>query len=84
MCDASHRRRARLAVAGEDVDDAAGHVARRDRLGELDRRERMRLRRDRDDGVAADERRHEARDEAEQRRLVRREDGDDAGRLGDA
>ena len=70
------------AVAGEQVDDAAGKVARREHLGELDRGERARLRGDRDDGVAADERRRDPRDEAEQRRLLRRDDGDDAGRLG--
>src|SRR6266498_5224747 len=47
------------------------------------RRERPRLRGDGDDHVPARQRRQDARDEAEQRRLVRREDGDDTGRLGD-
>ena len=41
----------------------------------------LRLRGDRDDRVAADERRRDPRDEPEQRRLLRRDDGDDAGRL---
>ena len=68
---------------GEQVDDASRDVARRDRLGQLDRRERLRLGGERDDGVAAGERRREPRDEAEQRRVVGRDDGDDAGRLRD-
>jgi len=40
------------AAAGEQVDRTPGEVARRERLGELDRRERARLGGDRDDGVA--------------------------------
>src|SRR2546430_1617707 len=68
--------------AGEDVHDAAGDVGGGERLGELHRRERPRLRGDGDDGVPADERRQESRDEPEERRLFRAEDADDAGRLG--
>ena len=41
---AGEDRRELVAEAGEDVDDAAGHVRGRDRLGELDRGERLRLR----------------------------------------
>ena len=73
-----------VARAGEDVDRARGDVGGRERLGELDRRERVLLGGDRDDGVAADERRDDAADEAAERRLVRRERRDYAGRLGDA
>ena len=46
-----------VAEAGEDVDRAGGNVRRGERLGELDRGERVGLGRDRDDRVAADERR---------------------------
>src|SRR2546421_4541695 len=68
--------------AGEDVHHAAGDVRGGKRLGELHGRERPRLRGDGDDGVPADERRQESRDEPEERRLLRAEDADDAGRLG--
>src|SRR5581483_8189907 len=44
------------AEAREQVDDPAGQVAGRDRLGELDRGERPLLRCDRDDRVATHER----------------------------
>src|SRR5919197_1192618 len=76
-----HRRELPLQT-GEDVNDAAGDIGGGVRLGELDRSERPRLRGDGDDGVPADERRQEARDEPEQRRLLGAEDADDAGRLG--
>ena len=63
-----------LLAAGEDVDDAARDVGGREHLGELDRGERVRLGGDDDDGVAADERGREPRDEPGERRLVGRED----------
>ena len=68
MCDGEPRREL-VAEAGEQVDRAAGNVARRERLGELDRGERARLGRERDDRVPADERGREPRDEPEERRL---------------
>ena len=46
-------------MAREHVDGPRGNVRGRDRLGELDRRERLRLGRDDDDGVPADERRRD-------------------------
>ena len=69
---------------GQQVDDAAGHVGGREHLGQRDRR---RAAASSDASTTAvlprhDHRRHD-RHEAEQRRLLRRHDGDDAGRLGD-
>src|SRR5688572_5081566 len=46
-------RRELLPQSGEDVDDARRNVGGGETLGELDRDERMRLRRDDDGGVAA-------------------------------
>ncbi len=66
---------------GEDVDRTAGKVGRRERLGQLDRRQRVGLGRNRDDRVAADEGRKDAGDEAAERGLRRSEDGDDTGGL---
>ena len=71
-----------LGVAGEQVDRAAGDVAGGQHLGERDGRQRALLRRDDDGGVAAGQHRGQHADQPEQRRLLRREDGDDAGRLG--
>jgi hypothetical protein len=65
-----------------EVDDTSGHVARRKHLCELDRCQRLRLRCERDDGVAADDGGCDARDEAEQRRLVRGDDPHDTRGLG--
>ena len=71
------------ALPGEDVDDAARDVGGGEHLAELDRGERVRLGGDDHRGVAADDRGREPRDEPVQRRLVGREDPDDAGRLRD-
>ena len=54
-------------VAGDDVDDAGRHVGRFENAIEIRRGERMRLRRNDDDGVAGRDRRRDERDEAEQR-----------------
>ena len=70
-------------VAGQDVDDAARHVGRGEDLGQGDRRQRPRLAREQHDRVARHERRGEPADEPQQRRGLRRDDADDAGRLGD-
>src|SRR5262245_4821024 len=70
------------AMSGQEIDNTARHVRRRKRLGELDCRERPRLRRDGDHNVAADQSGQDARQEPEERRLVRRDHGDDPGRLG--
>ena len=70
--------------AGQDVDDAAGHVRGGEDLGQRDRRQRPRLgrrrarRRCRSTSGGA-----RRLDEAEQRRRLGRDDADDAGRLGD-
>ena len=71
------------AIAGEEVDDAAGQIGRRDRLRELERRERRRLGRDDDGSVAAHDHRRDPRDEPFERRLLGCEHRDDAGRLRD-
>ena len=70
------------AVAGQQVDDPAGQVGGRDRLGELERRERRRLRGDDDRGVPAHDHRSDPRDEPLERRRLGSENRDDAGRLG--
>jgi hypothetical protein len=62
--------------------DPGRHVGGGEHLGQVDRRQRGRLRGERDDGVAADERRRQAGHEAEQRRLLGGDDADDADRLG--
>ena len=54
-------RRELLAQAGEDVHDARRDVGGREAFGELDRDEWMRLGRDDDGGVAADDHRRETR-----------------------
>ena len=82
MCAASTEREL-VAEPREHVDDPGGNVARGDRLCQLDSRERMRLRGERHDGVAADERRRQSRDEPAQRRLVGRDQRDDTRRLRD-
>ena len=67
MCEASTG--AELgAVAREQVDDATGKVGGRDRLGQLERGERLRLGRDDDRRVAAHDRGSDAGDEAVERR----------------
>ena len=60
-----------------------GHVGRREHLGQRHRRERPRLRRQQHDRVARHDRRREPRHQPEQRGRLRRDDPDDAGRLGD-
>ena len=68
--------------AGEDVDDPARHVGGREHLGERDGRQRAVGRRGHHDGVAGDDDRGDDADEPEQAGLLRREHGDDPGRLG--
>jgi hypothetical protein len=62
-------------VSGEDIDDAGGHVARRDAFAPHDRGARILLSRDRNDGVPAGDAREDRRDETEQRRTIRRHQG---------
>ena len=59
------------ALAGEDVDDAAGDVGGGEHLAELDGGERVVLGGDDDGRVAADDRGRDARDEALERRARR-------------
>ena len=72
------------AGARQQVDDAARHVAGGEHLGQVEAGEREPLRHQRDDHVAARQRRAERLDQARQRRLVGRHEGDDADRLGHA
>ena len=68
--------------AGQHVGDAAGQIRGREHLGERDGGQRPALRGHDDGGVAGAEHRREHADEAEQARLLRRQDGHHAGRLG--
>ena len=70
------------AQAGEQVDDAGGHVGDAEHLAEVQRQQRPALRDDRDDDVARAQRRQDRADQAEHVRLVGREHADHAGRLG--
>src|SRR5919197_476149 len=58
-----------IAEAGEDIDGTGGEVRGRERLRELDRRQRVQLGGDRDDCVPADERRWYPRDDSGERGL---------------
>src|SRR5580765_5699934 len=60
-----------LAVAGQEVDDPAGHIRGGQHLGQLDRGERMGPGGYDDGRVPPDDHRRHSRDEAQERRLVR-------------
>src|SRR5439155_879323 len=65
------------ALAGEEVDDAAGEVAGGEHFGERDGGEGFARRRQRDARVAADDGGHDRRDQSDQAVLFRGKDGDD-------
>ena len=69
------------AAAGDDVDGAGRHVGIFDDLVEVGGEQRISCRRHRDHRVAHGQRRRDQRDQAEQRRIVGRDDADHADRL---
>ena len=72
----------RVRFAGDDVDDAGGDIRRVEHLIEVGRAASgWRGRGNGDDAIAHRDRRHDQRDEGEQRRLVRADDAHDAPRL---
>ena len=79
-CLASSRASAAL-VAGDDVDDAGGHVGGVEDLIEVGRDQRLGLGREHHHRVAGRHRRAHQRDEGEEARLLRTGDADHADRL---
>ena len=71
-----------VAAATEEVYYSSGQITRGEDFGEGNGGQRELVRGDDDDRVATEDDGREQGNESDQRRLVRRENGDDAGRLG--